>query len=62
MPNYFKNTNNFSFYRTCFKGRLICDTFEIIKNILIKQTNFDLRTICKNYLKVKIPEVLKIEL
>jgi len=59
IPNHLKRNNNINYYINCFAGRLLCDTLENIKDILLfKETNYDLRTICKNHLNsIDIPEI-----
>jgi DNA polymerase alpha subunit A len=53
IPNHLKEIYNSEYYRNCFAGRLLCDTFENIKEILLKETNYELRTICEKYLNLK---------
>ena len=53
IPNHLRGANNSEYCRNCLSGRLLCDTFENTKDILFKETNYDLRTICekfKNYM------------
>ena len=58
IPNHLKGINNSDYYRNCFAGRLLCDTFENTKDILLKETNYDLRTICESHLILKnLPEI-----
>ena len=58
IPNHLRGANNLEYYRNCFSGRLLCDTFENTKDILYKETNYELRTICEKHLKLKnLPEI-----
>ena len=58
IPNHLRGANNSEYYRNCFSGRLICDTFENTKDILFKETNYELRTICEKHLNLKnLPEI-----
>ena len=58
IPNHLRGANNSEYCRNCFSGRLLCDTFDNIKDILFKETNYDLRTICEKYLNLKnLPEI-----
>jgi len=58
IPNHLRGANNSEYCRNCFSGRLLCDTFENTKDILSKETNYDLRTICEKHLKLKtLPEI-----
>ena len=57
IPNHLRGIYNLDYYRNCFAGRLLCDTFENIKDIF-KEANYDLRNICENHLNLKIlPEI-----
>ena len=58
IPNHLRGANNSEYCRNCFSGRLLCDTFENTKDLLFKETNYDLRTICEKHLNLKkIPEI-----
>ena len=58
IPNHLRSANNSEYCRNCFSGRLLCDTFDNIKDILFKETNYDLRTICEKHLNLKnLPEI-----
>ena len=58
IPNHLRKANNSEYCRICFSGRLLCDTFDNIKDILFKETNYDLRTICEKHLNLKnLPEI-----
>ena len=58
VPNHLRGANNSEYCRNCFAGRLLCDTFDNTKDILFKETNYDLRTICEKHLKLKnLPEI-----
>ena len=58
IPNHLRGANNSEYCRNCFSGRLLCDTFDNTKDILFKETNYDLRTICEKYLNLKnLPEI-----
>ena len=58
-PNHLKSANFKEYLHKCFSGRLLCDTFESTKEILLKETNYDLRTICENHLN--LPKLEEIE-
>ena len=58
IPNHLRGANNSEYCRNCFAGRLLCDTFDNTKDILFKETNYDLRTICEKHLNLKnLPEI-----
>ena len=58
IPNHLRGANNSEYCRNCLSGRLLCDTFENTKDILFKETNYDLRTICEKHLNLKnLPEI-----
>jgi len=58
VPNHLRGANNSEYCRNCLSGRLLCDTFENTKDILFKETNYDLRTICEKHLNLKnLPEI-----
>ena len=58
LPRFLQNVNLSNEYiRTCLTGRLICDTFSSIREILLKETSYDLDYLCEKYLKKKIPEI-----
>ena len=58
IPNHLRGANNSEYCRNCFAGRLLCDTFDNTKDILYKETNYDLRTICEKHLNLKnLPEI-----
>ena len=58
IPNHLRSANNSEYCRNCFAGRLLCDTFDNTKDILFKETNYDLRTICEKHLNLKnLPEI-----
>ena len=58
IPNHLRGANNSEYCRNCFSGRLLCDTFDNIKDILFKETNYDLRTICEKHLNLaNLPEI-----
>ena len=58
VPNHLRSANNSEYCRNCFAGRLLCDTFDNTKDILFKETNYDLRTICEKHLNLKnLPEI-----
>ena len=58
IPNHLRGANNSEYCRNCFSGRLLCDTFDNTKDILFKETNYDLRTICEKHLNLKnLPEI-----
>ena len=58
LPKFLQNINLSNEYiRTCLTGRLICDTFSSIREILLKETSYDLDYLCEKYLKKKIPEI-----
>ena len=58
IPNHLRGANNSEYCRNCFSGRLLCDTFENTKDLLFKETNYDLRTICEKHLNLKkLPEI-----
>ena len=58
-PNHLKSANFKEYLHKCFSGRLLCDTFESSKEILLKETNYDLRTLCENHLN--LPKLEEIE-
>jgi DNA polymerase alpha subunit A len=45
------------YIRNCVSGRLLCDTFVSTREILLRETNYDLRYLCEKYLNVNIPEI-----
>ena len=58
IPNHLRGANSSEYCRNCFAGRLLCDTFDNTKDILFKETNYDLRTICEKHLNLKnLPEI-----
>jgi len=58
IPYHLRGVYNSDYYRNCLAGRLLCDTFEIIKKILLKEANYDFRTICEKHLNLKnLPEI-----
>ena len=52
IPNHLRGVYNSEYCRNCLAGRLLCDTFENIKGILLKEANYDLRTICEKHLNL----------
>ena len=58
LPKFLQNSNLSNEYiRSCFAGRLICDTFMSTREMLSKETNYDLRYLTEKYFKKNIPEV-----
>ena len=58
IPNHLRGANSSEYCRNCFAGRLLCDTFDNTKDLLFKETNYDLRTICEKHLNLKnLPEI-----
>ena len=58
IPNHLKGIYKSDYFRNCFSGRLLCDTYENAKDILLKETNYDLRAICEKHLNLKnLPKI-----
>ena len=58
LPKFLQNSNLSNEYiRSCFAGRLICDTFMSTREILSKETNYDLRYLTEKYFNKNIPEI-----
>jgi DNA polymerase elongation subunit (family B) len=58
FPKFLQSSNMSNEYiRNCVSGRLLCDTFISTREILLRETNYDLRYLCEKYLNVNIPEI-----
>ena len=58
LPKFLQNANLSNEYiRIFLSGRLVCDTFVSTREILSKQTTYDLRYLCEKYLEIVIPEI-----
>ena len=58
LPRYLQNVNLSNEYiRCCLIGRLICDTFSSTREILSRETSYDLDYLCEKYLNKLIPDI-----